>query len=403
MSAAEPESTPHEATPSPAEDWTEARRQMEAELLRRRRQLRRWRLLAGLMTLALALAAGLGGWLHERRLSDEARATAALKRSVGDTGAKLAQAQALLEKLQAAVRENAGRSAHDKEELARLRGESQSAAARTSQTLAQIRGLQEAARQAEETAKQTGERYRKLQAQSEDLVSAMLLELHDQLKPLGRLDILFGASRKALEFLGAATWDQGDAAAERSRAAALTNIGDVLLAQGSAPAALQAYRKGLEIRTRLAEKKPGEAALRREVATSQEKVGEALLAQGNAAGALEAYGQSLKISRELAGRAPQDAERQRELARDLDKLGDIHLAQGNAPAALGVFRESLDILSKLAGQAPSVESARELSVGHEKVGKTLLAQGDTTAALESYRKSLEIRMKLGESPQRAAR
>jgi Tetratricopeptide repeat len=77
-------------------------------------------------------------------------------------------------------------------------------------------------------------------------------------------------------------------------------LGNVLLAQGDLPHALDAYRAGLDIRKRLAQADPSNTTAQRNVSVSHNKVGDVLYAQGDLAGALAEFHASLAIAERLA-------------------------------------------------------------------------------------------------------
>ena len=82
-------------------------------------------------------------------------------------------------------------------------------------------------------------------ARAEELVGFMLVSLHDRLTPLGRLDLLDEAAKKAAGYYDRR--DSLDDADLGRRALAQRNLGDVLSAQGHTDAALREYRASAAI------------------------------------------------------------------------------------------------------------------------------------------------------------
>ena len=81
-------------------------------------------------------------------------------------------------------------------------------------------------------------------------------------------------------------------------------IGDVLVEQGSLPAALDSYKASLAIADRLAKADPGNAGWQRDLSVSQAKIGDVLRAQGNLPAAPDSYKASLAIADRLAKADP---------------------------------------------------------------------------------------------------
>ena len=202
------------------------------------------------------------------------------------------------------------------------------------------------------------------------------------------------------------TCRQARASAERLVAAAPSNIdwqrallasnikiGDVLLAQGDAEAALHVYRQALAIAERFVAFDPTDADWQRGLSVSHARIGHVLLrAEGDSQAALHAYRQALAISERFAAFDPTNADWQHNLSGSHDKIGDVLLAQGDPQAALHAYRQCLIIAERLAASEPTNAGwKRGLSVSHIKIGDVLLrAQGDPQAALHAYRQALTI-------------
>jgi tetratricopeptide (TPR) repeat protein len=188
------------------------------------------------------------------------------------------------------------------------------------------------------------------------------------------------------------------AADDRDRAAALTELGGVLAAQGDLDGALKAYRDGLTIARALAAADPSSADARRNVSVTLDKMGDVLMAQGALAAALKAYQEDLEIARALAEADPSDPETRRDVIPSLDRLGDVLMAQGDLAGALKAYQEGLAIARALAEADPSSARAkRDVSVSLDNVGDVLRAQGDLAGALEAYQEDLEIARALAEA------
>ncbi|WP_090159183.1 tetratricopeptide repeat protein [Loktanella sp. DSM 29012] len=244
-----------------------------------------------------------------------------------------------------------------------------------------------AARESERTAKTDRDR------------SVALNELGDVLVAQGDLPSALQSYRRGLEIRERlADADPGNAGWHRDLSVSLNKVGDVLVAQGDLPSALQSYRRGLEIRERLADADPGNAGWQRDLSVSLNKVGDVLVAQGDLPSALQSYRRGLEIRERLADADPGNAGWQRDVSVSLERVGDVLVAQGNLPSALQSYRRGLEIAERLADADPGNAGwQRDVSVSLNKVGDVLVAQGDLPSALQSYRRGLEIRERLADA------
>src|SRR5207248_1166046 len=108
---------------------------------------------------------------------------------------------------------------------------------------------------------------------------------------------------------------------QRDLSVSHNKIGDVLVAQGEAPGALAAYRKGLAISEALAARDPANTEWQRDLSVSYNSIGDVLVAQGDGPDALAAYRKGLAIREALAARDPANAQWQTDLAFSCARLG----------------------------------------------------------------------------------
>jgi tetratricopeptide (TPR) repeat protein len=232
---------------------------------------------------------------------------------------------------------------------------------------------------------------------AEALLDFMMVDLNAKLKPVGRLDVLDEAAKKATAYYDRRDVVLDDAELSK-RALARRNLGDVLYAQGHSDEALRELRSSEAITQALATKDPANVDRKRDLVVTDEKIGNVLLALGHAAEALAAHRSSLAIAEELATRDPTNGERQYDVSVSRDKIGDVLLAQGDAAGALAEYRAGLSIREKVAGHD------RGLLVSHQKIGDVLLAQGDSASGLANQRSALAIAEKrAAEDPSDAER
>lgn len=282
-------------------------------------------------------------------------------------------------------------------------------------------------------------------AQAEDLVQFMLGDLRERLEPVGRLDALDGVAAKALDyFASVGTGELGDPDRFR-RSRALTQIGEVRIAQGDLAAAERSLSEARALSVRLVGRQPrnGEwlmglgaiefwlgniAWLRGDLAAAEERfrayldVAERLVAidganpewrmeesyahsnlgtvqnaRGDVDGALEHFRLTVDIERRVVMEAPDDARWQRELTSSLSWLGEVLFVRGELAEARLHFEEGRAILQRLSAAAPDDTGLRFLlGIAHGKVGWTLEHLGLHEAAKDEYELGLAIHRRLQE-------
>lgn len=202
--------------------------------------------------------------------------------------------------------------------------------------------------------------------------------------------------RRCLELATArSTADPTNAHRLRDLALSHERIGEVLRDRGDGPGALDAFRASLEIAEQLSARDPANTERLRDVAISHNKVGNVLRDQGDGSGALKAFRADLAITERLASSDANHAEWQRDLWIAHSKIGDVLVEQGDGPGALKAFQTSLAICTKLASSDPAnTQWQRDLSVSHERVGGALRDQGDGPGALAAFHAALDLRIRL---------
>ena len=124
----------------------------------------------------------------------------------------------------------------------------------------------------------------------------------------------------------------------------------------------------------------------RDYSVALNDLGNMHVAQGDRPTALNAYEEGLGIHRTLTQRGPRNSEWQRDLSVSLSKIGDVHVAQGDRPAALEAYEEGLGIARALSQQDPSnAEWQRDLAVSYAK-----MAMIDAENAQSHWTKVVEI-------------
>ena len=228
---------------------------------------------------------------------------------------------------------------------------------------------------------------------AEDLMSFMLVDLRDKLRPLNKLQLLDAVAQKAVVY-----YDQRSELDPREfarLAQARRNLGDVLDAQGRLDEALRQYRAALALVERLV---AGGSALKGELSVSRQKIGDVLLEQGATADALAAYEAALVAAEAMPGSTAE--------TEALRRRASVHLSIGRALAdrsdhegALGACRAAKALAETLAELAPDDAGLRRgLSVARLRIGDPVLALGRAMEALIEFRAALAVELAAARDP-----
>jgi eukaryotic-like serine/threonine-protein kinase len=282
-------------------------------------------------------------------------------------------------------------------------------------------------------------------SQAEDLVQFMLGDLRERLEPVGRLDALDGVAAKALDYFASVEPDQLTDADLFRRAKALTQIGEVRIAQGDLAAAQRSLGDARALAVDLDRRQPrnGEwlmglgavefwlgnvAFLQGDLAAAEQRfrayqavaerlvaidgkkpewrmehayahsnLGSLAQARGDADAALHHIRLTVDLNRQVVGAASQDAGWRKELAVSLSWLAEVLLGRGELEQARTQYAASRDVLRELLAQAPDDTGYRYLlGIGHRKLGETIERLGRFDEAVSEYELGLTLQRELQE-------
>ncbi|HET9767656.1 MAG TPA: protein kinase [Thermoanaerobaculia bacterium] len=279
--------------------------------------------------------------------------------------------------------------------------------------------------------------------QAEDLVQFMLGDLRERLEPVGRLDALDGVAAKALDYFASVRPEQLTGADLFRRAKALTQIGEVRIAQGDLAAAQRSLGEARALAVDLVGRQPrngewlmglgavefwlgnvaflqgnlgaaeqrfrayqavadrlvaidgGKPEWRMEQAYAHSNLGSLAQARGDADDALRHIRLTVDLNRQVVDAAPKDAGWRKELAVSLSWLAEVLLGRGELAQARAQYAASRDVLRELVKQAPEDTGYRYLlGIGHRKLGETLESLGRLDEALSAYETGLTLQREL---------
>ncbi len=224
--------------------------------------------------------------------------------------------------------------------------------------------------------------------QADDLVTYMLGEFADKLRPIGRLELLDSVGAKALSHLAAK--DDATAMERLQRAKALTVIGEVRVSKRELDTALEPLQQA----NALLQGEPPNAemlpAWRKAQGAAAFWLGHIYYTQRKFEAAEVALGRYRDVSAAWLQVAPGDLDAQVELASAQSNLGILLLDQGRLPEAEPLFRGSMAGLEKVHLQRPddATLSASQVTAA-SWLGSTLVQMGRYVAAQATFRQALE--------------
>ncbi|HEX6199955.1 MAG TPA: protein kinase, partial [Thermoanaerobaculia bacterium] len=227
--------------------------------------------------------------------------------------------------------------------------------------------------------------------QAEGLIGFMVGDLRGKLEPIGRLEILDDVGSQALEYFEAVPEEDLTDEEVFQRSETLRQIGQIRVARGDLPAAMEAYRESLVLATTLTARDPQNLEWQKGLGASHFWVGFVHWRQNDLDPAEAEFRKYLAIAEHLAAEEPENPEWRLETAYSLSNLGSIHQYRGELQEALRSFRESLAIRESLVRENPSNrEWRRGLGVAHNKLGVILADMGRAEEALTHFRQDLEV-------------
>ncbi|HEX2060626.1 MAG TPA: serine/threonine-protein kinase [Thermoanaerobaculia bacterium] len=281
--------------------------------------------------------------------------------------------------------------------------------------------------------------------QAEDLIGFMLGDLRRKLEPVGKLDLLDEVGERALRYSGSLQPERMTPAELARNAKALTQLGEVRIAQGRLAEAIPIFGRARELATIAARKDPrsqdvqlalmaafygeGEAAhrsgdvraalhhnqrylatakrltvlsprneeYRKELAYAHANVGTYLMREARYAEARPHFEEALQIKRERLARDPLNVDWQADIANTINKVGVNLLRSGDLAGARRQFEEQKRINAMLVGIAPDHAQWRErLAISHAFLASALISMGELEAAAEECAAQLRIEHALAE-------
>jgi len=194
------------------------------------------------------------------------------------------------------------------------------------------------------------QRAKAAQWQAQEVLTFMLGELADKLRPVGRLDLLYGVGGQALEVLG--RQERLSPVTRLQRAKALILIGEVRVAKRDLDAALEPLRAANELMREEPPTPDLAPAWRQMQGNAAFWLGHAQYRQRNLEEAGVWLGRHREISERWLMESPNDLDAAAELSSAENNQGTLYLAQGRLHEAERAFRRSLELKERVMSERP---------------------------------------------------
>lgn len=228
-------------------------------------------------------------------------------------------------------------------------------------------------------------------SQAESLVAFMLGGLTDNLRSLGKLDLLDSVGNESMRYLVSASSDPSDLSTQLLREKALRQVGEIRLARGDTKGAADSFDRA--------------ATLARSTAAAHPESADAWLGLGNAVfwqgqvqyraaeylGAERSWTAYLDAAKKLNALKPADAKAKLELSYAHNNLATLAFRRGRYDEAAGAFGASLDLKREAHELDPhNAEILAETADTLNWLGSTDETKGDLKGAENVYRQAEAI-------------
>lgn len=223
--------------------------------------------------------------------------------------------------------------------------------------------------------------------QAEDLIEFMLVDLRDQLEPIGRLNILDSVGHQAMQYfqkLGS----MGSGEERLSRAMAMRQIGEVRVGQGKLDEAMVAFEESRRLISGLTSDDPDSPHYLFESGQSEFWVGYVYWERAQFENALKNMERYRQLSLEINRRWPENADYRMELTYSDQNLAALYLELGDHDKALQHIKTAIANQRVLVTNQPeNADYVLELANALSWLGSTLLARRELESAVSVFREA----------------
>jgi len=228
-------------------------------------------------------------------------------------------------------------------------------------------------------------------ADADSLISFMLGDLRTKLEPVGRLDVLDAAAERSLAYMSSLDPTTLAPSELAKNAKALSQLGEVRIAQGNLAAAVQVFRKSLDVANEAHRGAPNDPEIALAAGTAHFWLGSAWLKKGDFDAALSEMQEYRRVTEELAAKYPKNDAYQLERAYGHSVVAKVLETRGDLAGAAVEYRIVEEVKQARANAAPNdAERQADLALTLNNLGYVVERLGNLAAARDYYERELSI-------------
>ncbi|NKI71231.1 AAA family ATPase [Collimonas pratensis] len=234
--------------------------------------------------------------------------------------------------------------------------------------------------------------------EAEGLMTFMLGEFIDKLRPLGRLDLLDSVSARALSYLSGAQNAEANTIALTQRAKALQVISEVKIARGDTVEASRALHIARDILLRQLKEAPADKAILKSAGENAFWLGQINFDQKDWPNAEKYFVEYRDLSNRLAAADPADVDGWIEQSYAHNSLGSLALQRGDIQRGADEFAQSVHMKARAFAQTPNDQRlAVDLADSLSWLADARKRQGKFAEAAKLYEREFDIILPLHEA------
>lgn len=233
------------------------------------------------------------------------------------------------------------------------------------------------------------------QADADNLVGYLLGDLREELYSIGRNELYYDVSSKAMEYFKSLENDDARDEVLAQRAVALLQIGTSMMERGDMQEAMKSFYEALTINQRLVEENPEREDWKLALADSHFYVGDVYWQRGDLEAASEEFLNQLSIVDTLVSAAPNNPERLRNSGYGWTNYGRILELSGRFNESLIAYQTVMKAFKRMLTLDPE-DSDLKLEVGfaHNNLGKLKTSLGLLEETEAHFRRDLEFKLEV---------
>ncbi len=231
---------------------------------------------------------------------------------------------------------------------------------------------------------------------AEDLVEFMLVDFRDNVRTLGKLDMLDSVAAKVMDYYDRVGAQPGDEGAARRRARALIQVSRIREMQGRLPEALEAAEAAVGTFSSMGEGTPeATKADDRVLASALMMRGDALLGVGKLDEGTADFRRALELQLALVAAGEDDSPLLEELALSWMNVAYAAEVEKNFEEALQGYRKALEVRETMAAREPNNPARRNLVIDTiTNIGSVLEDAGRLRECREHFERALAMAREL---------